>query len=1203
MPVNHQFETTEFSNLTKCFVCDEFIKNVLLTGVLDHTPEFIKKRLPDAVEDNLVPKGSGCTCKTCGVNVHDSCRDKVRAQCTRVSHKFELRSFPPFSKMCGACGTTLYGLYNQGYRCTECGLDVHPGCRTNVTVKICEGASVQVQEDQWRETEEVDAKTIQVAEFNEDEKKESTWRRSLSDTVKRLTVGKKTNPKMVKSFDVPVDIIDIGKELGKTHIQNRAVHATAAEKWEKGELPALKVSKKNLYTHKKKLVKLRGKLSKKADRLAISRTTYYHKLVSSLLAEYGEARQFDKKKKLTKSELADIEETTMKLLEEYSKHQCKELEMLEHLQNMLPVESHSSIQAEIHDGPHVDKELEKTLALVQNLHHQVSLATSNLEAVRREIFFPKWHHWFLRLGMEGTYVAIGHMWLELVRGAVTARVAMLPQGKSMVPTVIIRLTGYDNDINMSDLGGNKKASKTKQSGTKLICRVEQLSISARALGFTLDQLSLNLEYFLNIEMQYIASKRHNSLGSWRLKPDSFVLHFQKFELNFKSGTLHVPDTVLRTVVKKLIATGAKAAIKAALSPELGHYFATVAKTMPETLNDSSDILNFHGKFHVEGETDLSTLDVEMTGATKKKKTLNEAVKKKVVNALKGKRRSRRRDDIKPFQRVGRVLGLDSKQIDLFIRTQQMMGLSKDTLFPDDSLRELGMKALYAAAHDMAGSVSAVNRIGMKALAGELLSSSAPLVTLLDIVNYILLYFGPNVPRTVFTDKSIVLWQAALDGTRKSLLSSPSFKSSTSGASNRSIDIHGGGESIVGRIVFQDLIDRILQVSRKKLIVEVGFEQVDLSIGLVNLLEVSKAALLKTAEKSNGKSAMVVQLRETTTNDTMHGDDEEAADDEDTFNFHQDLNFKQSSMSFHTKQTTIIDDDEELEYMMQSATFVPSESIEKQKKEQIQRNHEKKAKQLEFIRSSLIQDFDCDISGSIGNGSFDLDIKDLSLLSPVNFEYFLKSSIFANQGSRKNFWPWRRMAKNENGCIRVAMVRQVGEAFTDPDSKNCLDILSSGIDSHLETRDGQPGKIHFNLKPSASLNSTWTDAGNLMFEGKAETDTFWRGIIENLHVHGDLDFTKVYFMDLLEWVSLTVRDKRREKITKAILSHLIKYAQMNTFFGALAAHIALVNTQEDLFLRIAKPRAKKGVSMEIQVNFEDFIDDVHRLLTIMTPNHT
>ncbi|KAM9814284.1 protein kinase C delta type-like [Neosynchiropus ocellatus] len=119
---NHEFMATFFGQPTFCSVCREFLWGL---------------------------NKQGYKCRQCNAAIHKKCIDIILAKCTGTAansrdtmfqkerfkidmpHRFKCYNYrsPTF---CDHCGSLLWGLYRQGLKCEDCGMNVHSNCQTKV---------------------------------------------------------------------------------------------------------------------------------------------------------------------------------------------------------------------------------------------------------------------------------------------------------------------------------------------------------------------------------------------------------------------------------------------------------------------------------------------------------------------------------------------------------------------------------------------------------------------------------------------------------------------------------------------------------------------------------------------------------------------------------------------------------------------------------------------------------------------------------------------------------------------------------------------------------------------------------------------------------------------------------------------------------------------------------------------------------------
>uniref|UniRef100_UPI0037E8D8CA protein kinase C delta type-like isoform X2 n=1 Tax=Semicossyphus pulcher TaxID=241346 RepID=UPI0037E8D8CA len=119
---NHEFTATFFGQPTFCSVCREFLWGL---------------------------NKQGYKCRQCNAAIHKKCIEIIIARCTGTAansrdtvfqkerfkidmpHRFKYYNYksPTF---CDHCGSLLWGLYRQGLKCEDCGMNVHANCQKKV---------------------------------------------------------------------------------------------------------------------------------------------------------------------------------------------------------------------------------------------------------------------------------------------------------------------------------------------------------------------------------------------------------------------------------------------------------------------------------------------------------------------------------------------------------------------------------------------------------------------------------------------------------------------------------------------------------------------------------------------------------------------------------------------------------------------------------------------------------------------------------------------------------------------------------------------------------------------------------------------------------------------------------------------------------------------------------------------------------------
>ncbi|XP_011612376.2 protein kinase C delta type-like isoform X1 [Takifugu rubripes] len=229
---NHQFTATFFAQPTFCSVCKEFLWG------------FNKQ---------------GYKCKQCNAAIHKRCLEKIIGKCTGTAtnsrdtmfqkerfkidmpHRFKTHNYrsPTF---CDHCGSLLWGLYKQGLKCDECGMNVHTYCKEKVAnlcgvnQKLLAEALSQVSQKSMRKSDEFHPGDVDVYQ----DISSATVGPSADEKVKG-----DTNPVPVappRSVHLTINHLVFHKVLGKGSFGK----VLLAELKGKGQFFAVKVLKKDV---------------------------------------------------------------------------------------------------------------------------------------------------------------------------------------------------------------------------------------------------------------------------------------------------------------------------------------------------------------------------------------------------------------------------------------------------------------------------------------------------------------------------------------------------------------------------------------------------------------------------------------------------------------------------------------------------------------------------------------------------------------------------------------------------------------------------------------------------------------------------------------------------------------------------------------------------------------------------------------------
>ncbi|XP_075870343.1 protein kinase C delta type-like [Nelusetta ayraudi] len=155
---NHEFTAIFFNQPTFCSVCRDFVWGL---------------------------NKQGYKCRQCNAAIHKRCIEKIIGKCTGsaansrdtmfqkerfkidMPHRFKTYNYksPTF---CDHCGSLLWGLYRQGLKCEDCGMNVHSNCQKKVAnlcginQKLLAEALRQVSQKSVKKSEDSNAADIGI---------------------------------------------------------------------------------------------------------------------------------------------------------------------------------------------------------------------------------------------------------------------------------------------------------------------------------------------------------------------------------------------------------------------------------------------------------------------------------------------------------------------------------------------------------------------------------------------------------------------------------------------------------------------------------------------------------------------------------------------------------------------------------------------------------------------------------------------------------------------------------------------------------------------------------------------------------------------------------------------------------------------------------------------------------------------------------
>lgn len=155
---NHEFTAIFFNQPTFCSVCRDFVWGL---------------------------NKQGYKCRQCNAAIHKRCIEKIIGKCTGsatnsrdtmfqkerfkidMPHRFKIYNYksPTF---CDHCGSLLWGLYRQGLKCEDCGMNVHSNCQKKVAnlcginQKLLAEALTQVSQKSIKKPEDTNSADIGI---------------------------------------------------------------------------------------------------------------------------------------------------------------------------------------------------------------------------------------------------------------------------------------------------------------------------------------------------------------------------------------------------------------------------------------------------------------------------------------------------------------------------------------------------------------------------------------------------------------------------------------------------------------------------------------------------------------------------------------------------------------------------------------------------------------------------------------------------------------------------------------------------------------------------------------------------------------------------------------------------------------------------------------------------------------------------------
>jgi hypothetical protein len=844
----HDFQSFSYGLIpTQCFVCQEFLNG---------------------------PWNDPYQCQKCAINVHDHCRLQCSNQCS-ITHQFKPQSYLGVTT-CAACGQPLWGFLNQGFKCEDCGIDVHPACRTQSSVSTCKG-SLPLNNHSPTISTTTSSNNNNSSSLLPDRK--DSFPRRLSIKLNEAISGNNTttnNPMSsnsimsphtqtaISSYKFPSydgDLDRIRHEIQSCHEALLEIERIENDNFEKITKPSLKSQRTQLGNLRDAVkTKLRAK-NKDIAQLSEQRDEKFREFLTNFYNKFNAQKASSK----------NINE----LIKHYGNTKCKERELLRGLLDKYSKEASAvaMIEHEQSFGPLASGELERALIEAEKLASESRKLKASLDTIHRDVYFPPSKPWLFKLGAEGNFAAFTGAWLEEVVGRQALRIAVMKsdsvtpssEDDGFRPRLMLNLSGVDT-------------TNTSNPGTRFAARIEDLCISGTALpvSISLREAEVAVSFDLNVEAEYQPASLNSgtSAGSWRVVDKTFYIRVHKFYLKTKAtGTLSIPDLVLGSLVKTFITFAFKMIVVLLLPPEMGDMMIAVhqhrvamakQQQQPSTPppppqqqqpNQSTNTENIPWRFTPDpsGNTPSTSSGgeqflYELTDFSVKSTLSLDTVDQHYDDPDNNKSSTNNNNNHNNTARV--ALGLTPEQASLLIQTQKILKLTVGGLLQPNS------DWLAALAQTVVGATS-----------GSVTDTNAlPLRSIIDWVRYRRDFLGFNHPGRSpkyreTSAKLCHLWQQALDVIHDlgPNASSITDANKIGGLANKMKKLVArapgfGNSGPTSRIDFFAFVDRLSELARKEIRTEAVVHKTELCVAVRGLIRSTRDVALRVIGKKAAAAA-------------------------------------------------------------------------------------------------------------------------------------------------------------------------------------------------------------------------------------------------------------------------------------------------------------------------------------------------------------